>query len=79
MLWSAAIASSAHSALHLRSPARALLDAEPLHRYVAAQRHGDDGCTVSTVSFFGLGKGKLVVKGGNKLSNIEPLVIILSS
>ncbi|XP_034827921.1 cell division control protein 45 homolog isoform X3 [Maniola hyperantus] len=35
-LWSAAVASAAHAALHLRSPARCLLDAEPLHRYVAA-------------------------------------------
>lgn len=35
-LWCAAVASAAHAALHCRSPARCLLDAEPLHRYVAA-------------------------------------------
>ncbi|XP_026501376.1 cell division control protein 45 homolog [Vanessa tameamea] len=42
-LWSAAVAAAAHEALHYRSPARCLLDAEPLHRYVAAaQRHAAD-------------------------------------
>ncbi|XP_045454158.1 cell division control protein 45 homolog [Melitaea cinxia] len=39
-LWAAAVAAAAHEALHQRSPARCLLDAEPLQRYVAAaQRH----------------------------------------
>ncbi|XP_052739176.1 cell division control protein 45 homolog isoform X2 [Bicyclus anynana] len=35
-LWCASVAAAAHAALHCRSPARCLLDAEPLHRYVAA-------------------------------------------
>ncbi|XP_039752360.1 cell division control protein 45 homolog [Pararge aegeria] len=42
-LWAAAVATAAHAALHCRSPARCLLDAEPLHRYVAAaQRNTPD-------------------------------------
>ncbi|CAH2093381.1 unnamed protein product [Euphydryas editha] len=52
-LWSAAVAAAAHEALHNRSPARCLLDAEPLHRYVAAaQRHtaDDDTHRVARVS-----------------------------
>ncbi|KPI98939.1 PREDICTED: cell division control protein 45 homolog [Papilio xuthus] len=41
-LWAAAVAAEAHAALYVRSPARCLLDAEALHRYVAAARRHDD-------------------------------------
>ncbi|XP_013143374.1 PREDICTED: cell division control protein 45 homolog isoform X2 [Papilio polytes] len=41
-LWAAAVAAEAHAALYARSPARCLLDAEALHRYVAAARRHDD-------------------------------------
>ncbi|XP_072934113.1 cell division control protein 45 homolog [Epargyreus clarus] len=41
-LWACAVAGAAHAALHRRPPARCLLDAEPLHRHVAAARRNDD-------------------------------------
>ncbi|XP_068623674.1 cell division control protein 45 homolog [Battus philenor] len=47
-LWAAAVAAEAHSALHARSPARCLLDAEALHRYVAAARRHDDSAANRT-------------------------------
>ncbi|XP_050667330.1 cell division control protein 45 homolog isoform X2 [Leptidea sinapis] len=40
-LWAAAVACTAHSALHLRTNARCLLDAEPLHRYLATHSHAE--------------------------------------
>lgn len=49
-LWAAAVAAEAHAALYARSPARCLLDAEALHRYVAAARRHDDS-TANRVSY----------------------------